>query len=200
MLARSQQVSLTNFVQPTSIFPSHFPGTMYKECSCFQNSLKFTLSQHLLWTYPNSQSPDVAKYGVNFRRQLLNYYCSVNLKLESYWALPHPLQFLADLPVDDTCRLRETLWLSYVPVSRFLQVDLNPRSFESTITHGHCFSDVSHLYSWERFIMRQRWRPENLSQSKAAPRARDWSGPRTVCFSIQEFTIILQQLPHADAG
>ncbi len=77
------------------------------------------------------------------------------------------------------CRLRETLWLSYVPVSRFLQVDLNRTSCESAIMHGHCFSDVSHLYSWEWFVMRLQWRPENPSGSMAAPRGRVWSGRRT---------------------
>lgn len=105
------------------------------------------------------------------------------------------------------CRLRETFWLSYAPVSRFLRVDLNPRSCESAIMHGHCFSDVSHLNSWEHFVMRQQWRPGNLSRSMAAPWGRDWSWLWTLCSSYQEFTIILQewvvsgeQLPHADAS
>lgn len=74
------------------------------------------------------------------------------------------------------CRLKETLWLTYVSVSRCLRVDLNPRFCESAIMHSHCFTDVSHLYSWERFVMRQQWRPENQSQSMVALRERDWSG------------------------
>lgn len=55
--------------------------------------------------------------------------------------------------------------------------------------------------------MRLQWRPENLSQGMAAPGATDWSGPRTVRRSYQEFPIILQErvahgepLPRADAG
>lgn len=63
--------------------------------------------------------------------------------------------------------------------SRFLQVDLNPGSRESAIMHGHCFSDVSHLYSWQRSVMRRQQRPENLSQSMASPRGGDWSGRQT---------------------
>lgn len=74
-------------------------------------------------------------------------------------------------------RLRKTLQLSYVPVSRFLQVDLNPRFCESAIIHGHRFSDVSHLYSWERFVMRQQWEPENLSFSIGCPKGKrlEWT-------------------------
>lgn len=59
--------------------------------------------------------------------------------------------------------------LSYAPVCRLLQVDLKPGSRESAVMHDHCFSDVSHLYSFAAIPNETAAEAWNLSRGPSAP-------------------------------
>lgn len=92
-------------------------------------------------------------------------------------------------------RLSEASRLSYVPRSCSPLLDLNPKSCESAVMRGQCFSDVSHLYSWERFVMRQQRRGWESITAYGRPEGErvEWTADSGPCRSYQEFAIILQE-------